>query len=160
MAGCARKVDAEDVVQSALNSFFQRHSEGQFELDGWDSLWSLLTVITLRKCGHKTEHFLAARRDVRRETKTLPAEEDSVASWQAIAREPTPEEATELSETVEQLFQDLDAQDGQTLELTLQGYTVAEISERLARTERSIYRFLERIKRRLNPSGTGDGGLE
>ena len=40
--------------------------EEPFELSGWDGLWSLLTLITLRKCGHQTRHFRAACRDVRR----------------------------------------------------------------------------------------------
>jgi RNA polymerase sigma-70 factor (ECF subfamily) len=150
------KVGPEDVVQSALNSFFQRHAEGQFELESWDNLWSLLTVITLRKCGHKTEHFLAACRDVRRESKSLPADDDSTASWQAIAREPTPEEAMRLTETVELMFHGLDDLDRQTIELSLQGYKVAEISTRLGRSERSIYRLLERCKRRLEGPGAGD----
>ena len=142
-------------MQSALNSFFQRHADGQFELESWDNLWSLLTVITLRKCGHKTEHFLAACRDVRRETKPAPPEEDSSASWQAIAREPTPDEATRLTETVELMFRGLDDLDRQTIEMSLQGYKVAEVSARLGRTERSIYRLLERCKRRLEASGDG-----
>ena len=68
-----QKIDPEDVMQSALKSFFIRHAGGAFDLDSWDSLWSLLTVITLRKCGHKLEHFQAACRDVRRETTPAPA---------------------------------------------------------------------------------------
>src|SRR4051812_14113370 len=58
-----RKEDPEDVVQSVFRSFFARQAGGQFDLDDWNSLWSLLTVITLRKCGHRVEYFRAARRD-------------------------------------------------------------------------------------------------
>jgi RNA polymerase sigma-70 factor (ECF subfamily) len=147
------KVDPEDVMQSAFKSFFCRHAQGQFDVDSWDSLWALLTVITLRKCGLKTGHFLAARRDVRRESQPQPGDEDSTASWQAIAREPTPEQAAQLTETVEHLFAGLDELDRQTLQLSLQGYTVAEISTRLGRTERGIYRFLKRLKAKLDSLG-------
>src|SRR5438874_2331648 len=62
-----QKVDPEDVVQSAFKSFFLRHAEAPFELADWGGLWALLVVLTLRKCGHRAEHFRAARRDVRRE---------------------------------------------------------------------------------------------
>src|SRR4051794_21953217 len=51
------KVDAEDVVQSVFKSFFVRYAEDRFDLGGWDGLWSLLTVITLRKCGYRTRYF-------------------------------------------------------------------------------------------------------
>src|SRR5262245_48590466 len=55
------KVDPDDVLQSVFRSFFHRHAEGQFELDGWDGIWAMLTVITVRKCSNKREHFKAAR---------------------------------------------------------------------------------------------------
>src|SRR5262245_45918966 len=101
-----RKLDPEDVMQSVLRSFFRRHQQDEFELENWDSLWSLLALITLRKCGYQVRHFTAERRDVRREV-TPPAEADSAGGWEAIAREPTPEEAAMLAETVEQLFRGL-----------------------------------------------------
>src|SRR4051794_31226371 len=39
------KVDPEDVMQSVFKSFFLRQSEGQFDLENWDGLWSLLTLL-------------------------------------------------------------------------------------------------------------------
>ena len=55
----ARKVDPEDVVQSAYKSFFVRHRAGKLDVGGWDGLWNLLTLITLRKCADRAEYFLA-----------------------------------------------------------------------------------------------------
>src|SRR5262245_9503345 len=46
----ARKVDPEDLVQSAFKSFFVRHRAGKLDVGDWDGLWNLLTLITLRKC--------------------------------------------------------------------------------------------------------------
>src|ERR1700733_10563187 len=63
----ARKVDPEDVVQSAFKSFFVRHRAGRLDVDDWDGLWNLLTLITLRKCADRAEYFLADRRDAARE---------------------------------------------------------------------------------------------
>jgi RNA polymerase sigma-70 factor, ECF subfamily len=144
-----QKVGPEDIVQSAFKSFFVRQAAGQFDLDNWDSLWSLLTTIALRKCGLKIEHFRAACRDVRREGQPLPDEDDSATSWQAIAREPTPDEAAQLSDTIEALFAGLDADDRRLVELSLQGHTNAEISAHTNLSERTVYRRLERIKARL-----------
>jgi RNA polymerase sigma-70 factor (ECF subfamily) len=143
------KVDPEDVMQSVFKSFFLRHAEGQFELEDWDSLWSLLTTMTLRKCGYQIRHFRRGGRDVQREVKPQPGPDDSSASWEAIAREPTPAEAMLLAEAVEQLFRGLDDRERDIVQLSLQGYDVAEISPRVGRAERSVYRVLERVKGRL-----------
>jgi RNA polymerase sigma-70 factor (ECF subfamily) len=145
-----QKVDPEDVVQSVFRSFFQRNLEGNWNLDDWDSLWSMLTVITVRKCGHRIEHFRALRRDIRREVSASPRDDSSSSSaWEGIAREPTPEEATRLHETIEQLMRELDERDRPILTLALQGFTVQEIADQITRTERTVYRAMERIKKRL-----------
>src|SRR5215813_14531259 len=62
-----QKLDPEDVVQSVYRSFFRRLDADQVEVVTWDSLWYLLTVMTLRKCATQAEHFQAGRRDARRE---------------------------------------------------------------------------------------------
>jgi RNA polymerase sigma-70 factor (ECF subfamily) len=69
-----KKEDPEDVLQSVFNSFFRRHAEGQFDLGCWQSLWQILVIITLRKCGHRLEYYQALRRNVYREV-TPPASE-------------------------------------------------------------------------------------
>ena len=141
------KEDAEDVMQSVLKSFFVRQAGGEFELGDWDGLWALLTVITLRKCGYRTRRFLAARRDVRREA--APSSPDEAGGWEAVSREPTPEEAAVLAETVEDLFRGLDEDNRRIVELSLQGHRPAEVSAAVGLTERTVYRVLERVRDRL-----------
>jgi RNA polymerase sigma factor (sigma-70 family) len=146
----AQKVDPEDLVQSAYKSFFLRHREGEFDIGGWDSLWGLLTLITLRKCADRAEYYRAGKRDVRREV--VPSTEDSFALGDeyGLDREPRPDEAALLSETVEALFRSSDDADERTiLELSLQGYSAPEISERTGRAERSVRRLRERTRKRL-----------
>jgi RNA polymerase sigma-70 factor (ECF subfamily) len=144
-----RKVDPEDVVQSAFRSFFVRHRAGTFEVGGWDGLWNLLTLITLRKCADRARFFLAARRDAAREASGPDAGCGSGAWLVALDRQPSPEEAAILAETVEHLFRDLGAHERPVLELCLQGYTVPEISVRLGRAERSVRRLREQVRKRL-----------
>jgi RNA polymerase sigma-70 factor (ECF subfamily) len=154
-----RKVDPEDVVQSVFRSFFQRNAQGDWNLDDWDSLWSMLTVITVRKCGHRIGHFRAHRRDIQREVSMQKRPDQSSGGWEAIAREPTPDEAARLSETVEQLMRELDERDRPVLSLSLQGYSIPEISAETGRTERTIYRAMERIKQRLMEMRAEDEGV-
>ena len=145
-----QKVDPEDVMQSALKSFFARHADGQFDLAGWDSLWSMLVVITLRKCGHKAEYFRTAMRDVSREQAPPTAAEDSASSWHAVAHDPTPVQAVMLAEAVEQVLQSLgDDRERQIVELSLQGFTPVETSAQVGRSERTVQRVLDRVRRRL-----------
>lgn len=142
------KVDPEDVMQSVLKSFFVRHAEGRFDLTSWDSLWAILVVLTLRKCGHQVRRFRAARRDVQRE-QTLSAE-DTTSEWEVMAREPTPTQAAMLAEAVEQAMAALEEdRERQILELSLQGFTVPEVSARVGRSERTVHRVLGRVRKRL-----------
>ncbi|WP_406695126.1 ECF-type sigma factor [Singulisphaera sp. Ch08] len=145
----ARKVDPEDVVQSAFKSFFVRHREGKLDVGDCGGLWNLLTLITLRKCADRAEYFLAERRDAAREA-TGSAGGDGPDAWLvALDREPRPEEAVILAETVQLLFRDASAHERPVLELSLQGYTVSEISVRLGRAERSVRRLREHLRERL-----------
>jgi RNA polymerase sigma factor (sigma-70 family) len=137
------KIDPEDVVQSVFHRFFQRHAEGQFHLEGWNGLWALLTAITRRECQRCREHFHAAARDVRAEV------DDGRQVGEQAARDPTPEGAILLAEQIELLLRGLEGRDRNIVSLRLQGYLPGEISARLDRPERSVYRVLERAKQRL-----------
>jgi RNA polymerase sigma-70 factor (ECF subfamily) len=137
------KVDPEDVVQSAYKSFFHRYGEGKVEVQDWSKLWGLLTMITLRKCCDRVEYHRAMCRDVQREAA------GAEPWWQAVAREPTPEEAAVLAETVELLLRDLSQDQRPILEMSLQGFTTQEISERLGLGERSVRRLREQIRKQL-----------
>lgn len=151
----AHKVDPESVVQSAYKSFFARYRAGKVRPGDWDGLWGLLRLITLRKCADRVEYLRAARRDVRREVGT-PAGQDR--PWElAPDRQPSPQEAAILAETVELLFQAADADEHPVLELSLQGYTAEEIALRLGRALRTIQRLRERIRKRLERLRQDDG---
>jgi RNA polymerase sigma-70 factor (ECF subfamily) len=140
------KVDPEDIVQSAYKSFFQRCAAGTLQVDSWNGLWGLLTLITLRKCANRIEYHRAQCRDAGREVAGPAAEESGVPWPEGPGREPTPLEAALLNETVEQLLASLDDDERPILELSLQGYTTAEISARLGRAERTVRRVRERVR--------------
>lgn len=145
----AGKVDPEDVVQSAYKSFFVRQRAGELEVGNWQGLWGLLTLITIRKVADRAAYYQAGKRDLARELPP-PSGSDQAPAWQlAIAHEPGPEEAAVLAETVEELMRELDGDERPVLELSLQGFSAAEISEQLGRAERSVRRLRERIRKRL-----------
>jgi RNA polymerase sigma-70 factor, ECF subfamily len=147
-AGLRHKVDPEDVVQSAYKSFFVRYGSGNLEVVNWNSLWGLLTLITVRKCAERAAYHRAERRDAAREVASPPGAE--AAPWQEpFGREPTPLEAAVLSETIERLLLGLDEDERPVLELSLQGFTTREIAERLGRAERTVRLLREGVRHRL-----------
>src|SRR5262249_44611730 len=85
------RADVEDAVQSAFRSFFARAGRGEFDLDGWGDLWSLLAVITVRKCYRRRRALKAARRDPAREIEASTG--SSAILWQLVDRAPSPVDA-------------------------------------------------------------------
>ncbi len=135
-----QKVDAEDVVQSVFKSFFRRQADEPFDVGGWDSLWSLLTVLTVRKCANQAQHYRRHGRDLGREV---------VAEYEVLSRDPTPEEATVLAETLEQVMRGLSEREREMVVLSLQGQTLPQVSAAVGRAERTVRRVLDQVRHRL-----------
>jgi RNA polymerase sigma-70 factor (ECF subfamily) len=147
-AGLRHKVDPEDVVQSVYKSFFFRYGAGNLGVVNWNSLWGLLSLIAVPKCAERAAYHRAECRDIAREVSSPRG--DEAAPWlEPFARHPTPIEAAMLSETIEQLLAGLDEEERPILELSLQGYTTREISERLGRAERTVRLLREGVRHRL-----------
>jgi RNA polymerase sigma-70 factor (ECF subfamily) len=144
-----QKTDPEDVLQSVFCSFFRRMSDQQWEVDSWDSLWGLLAMITVRKCGHRVDYFRAACRDVQREVSTDQGADSIGNCPEPVADDPTPSAAAMLAETVDYLLRGLDGRDRRIVEMNLEGYTYTEIGDRVRCTERTVYRVLERVRSQL-----------
>ena len=70
------RADVELVVLSACKSFFLRNRRGEFQVDDWGELWSVLAMITLRKCAKRLRHLRAARRDAGREVAWPDGDDD------------------------------------------------------------------------------------
>lgn len=143
------KVDPEDVVQSAYKSFFLRYDASNLKVVNWNSLWGLLTLITVRKCAERIAYHRAERRDAARELSTGAAIGIESPWVEAISREPTPQEVVELSEAVDHLLAGLKEEERPVIELSLLGHTTQEISEQLHRPERTVRRLRERIRTQL-----------
>ncbi len=143
------KVDPEDVVQSVYKSFFLRQAAGQLDPPDWEGLWSLLTVITCYKCGRWRKRFHTGKRDIAHEVPLQPATDDSSSGWEVLDSDPTPAEAAMLADTVANVQRDLEGRDRDIATLALQGYRAPEISTQLGRPQRTVYRVLGRIKKRL-----------
>jgi RNA polymerase sigma-70 factor (ECF subfamily) len=141
------KADPEDVVQSAFQSFYERVGRGEFELSGWDGLWGLLALITLRKCRDRRKRLSAQKRSAAGEQRFSAAvEEDQPRLFDG---EPTPEQAAVLRETVAGWLSGLTPAERAVVGLGLQGVEDDEIARRLARSQRTVRRVRQQVEERL-----------
>lgn len=144
----ARKIDPDDVVQSVFKSFVGLQRRRDVDCDA-PALWGLLALMAKRKCGHKIAHFTAACRDVRAEESVLSAEPAGDADVrrfvEAISREPDPQEAAAVFETIRNLLEGLDDRDRTIVRRSLEGLSVEEISQEVQRSERTVQRVLKRL---------------
>ncbi len=139
------KIEPEEIVQSVFVSFFRRHAKGEFYFEDWNDLWALLVKITVRKCANKVEGFMAAKRNVNREIEgKVSNSRDS--SINAIADEPTAEEVLIFNEMLDQLLDRLTEVQQQVVVLRLEGHSNLEISEKIGRSERTVYRALNEVR--------------
>jgi RNA polymerase sigma-70 factor (ECF subfamily) len=144
-----RKLDPEDVLDSVYRSFFRRNGDQEFTIDGWDGLWALLTVLTVRKCGRWREYFYSAARDVRREEAPAAGDGATGLGPELLAGEPSPAEGVVLADLVESLLRGLKEADREIVALRLQGHSPGEIATQLCRPPRTVFRVLDRVKKRL-----------
>ncbi len=142
----ATKSDPEDVVQSVMRTFFRRLNADSVELRDWVSLWGLLSLLTIRKCAMWGRQYSTASRDVGREVSLTSKDSDQ---RDICGREPTPAEVSTLVDMIEQLLASSSDIDKVIIEGLLNGKTIAELATEINRTERTVYRASERIRRNL-----------
>jgi RNA polymerase sigma-70 factor (ECF subfamily) len=143
------KLDPEDVLQSVYKSFFQGQAAGGLAVGGWDGAWKLLTLLTVRKCANAANRLQAGRRDARREAAAAGSGDDSVAAFDQVDREPTPDEAAALAETLEHLLAELPPRERDMIALFLQGRDVDQISTEVDRARRTVRRVVDQFRARL-----------
>jgi RNA polymerase sigma factor (sigma-70 family) len=145
----ARRLDPEDVVQSAYRSFFVGARDGRYVLERSGDLWRLLVQITLHKLYRQAERHTTKKRGLNKER--VVAEDTSQAGVQAQAEspDPSPLEAAALADEVEHVIGQLEPQHRPILELRLQGYKLEEIAAEQGCSERTVRRVLESVRHLL-----------
>lgn len=133
----AARVDAEDIVQSVLRTWFRRTQAGNLAPASTAEVWKLLSVIALCKVRNKVKFHDAQRRAVARtqgDSEVLGAVPD-----------PTDQDAIEFLDTVRAAGQKMDPMARRTLELILEDRSVEEIAAELGRTTKSVQRYKKQI---------------
>lgn len=145
----ARRIDAEDVVQSAYRSFFSDVRAGRYEIEDGDDLWQLLVVITLHKLQNQVRKNVAGKRAVDRERGVGGDRGWEDVQDHVVRHEPSPVEALALFDELELLMRRLEPLHRQIIELRLQGHDTEAIAAQVQRTQRTVRRVLEGVRQLL-----------
>jgi RNA polymerase sigma factor (sigma-70 family) len=142
-----RRLDPEDIVQSACRSFLRHLQGGEYQLADEQGLLALLSAITLNKVLIKSRFHRAKRRDVLREEHT-PAVGSRAESLEVAAPDASPDEAAAFAEHFQEFLSGLHDEERRIIDLRLQGQSNTEIAVTLHRTHRWVRKLVERMRDR------------
>lgn len=139
----ARKVEVDDLVQSIFCTFFHKAAQGYYEVPDGDELWGLFLVIALHKIRNKAAYYSAAKRNAKL-TGTAADLEGAAAG----------KSAAEFAESflrlvIAELTEDFPPAHREMVDLRIQGYHVDEIAARTKRSKRTVERFLQDFRKKL-----------
>jgi RNA polymerase sigma factor (sigma-70 family) len=150
--------DEEDVALSAFDSFYRRAEQGRFpRLDDRNNLWELLVVITSRKAIDLRQRESCQKRGGgkvvgqsaldRTRAASRRGDTEGTGIAQAAGAEPSPELAAQIGDEMQRLLRILPNEEVRTVALSkLEGYTNAEIAERLGCALATVERRLSLIR--------------
>lgn len=140
----ARRIDADDIVQSVFASFFQGFNRGLYDVPAGEELWKLFLVIALNKIRAKGVFHRAAKRDVR-----LTAGESFLHQYSKSEHDPDNTAYTFLQMVIDETLDQLPAQQKQMVVLRIEGHEVAEIADKIGRSKRTVERVLQEFRKKL-----------
>jgi DNA-directed RNA polymerase specialized sigma24 family protein len=140
--------DEEDVALSAFDSVYRRAERGQFpQLEDRDDLWQVLFVVTVRKAINLVHYQGRKSRGSGRvgslsDLNGLGVDVDAV-----LGPEPTPELAVQMTEECQALLDRLPDPTLRSVAIwKMEGYTHAEIAQKLGCVEQTVFRKLRAIR--------------
>ena len=111
-----RRIEPEEVVQSAFATYFRRMQNGEYVFENTDHLWYLLKKIATNKLRKRIEYECAGKRDLRREA---PADD-------VLFELPDPAQCRLFETAVANLLDNVDSPIREIFEFQLLGYDVAD----------------------------------
>lgn len=145
----ARRLEAEDVVQSVYRSFFARAGDDRLTVDESGELWRLLAAITINKVRDKARFHRADKRNVATEASVNSSVSCFGLPPTDLTGEPTAEEAAMLAEQYRLATDKLTSSQREVFRLYLENEPVEEIARRIRRSARTVRRELDQIRRLL-----------
>ncbi len=134
--------DSADVALSVFRSVFIRGRGHQIELDPESSLWPLMATITINKIRNRVKFHGCEKRP-------SPDKRVPLQDHDPLEIGPTPEDAMQLQELIEQIRELFGGRRAVILDYLLQGFSVAEIAEETGAAERTVYKTRAAVRQVL-----------
>lgn len=150
-------IDPEDVVQSAMGSFFRSaspQSPSRLQIDTALSVWNLLAVFARRKLSRSLTRMDAAKRGAgwsRQPVIDFASLEEIAVSQLTDGRE-----TKWASELMAEFYSTITPDQMKLLELLLHGYTQKEVATKLAIDERTVRRRIKSLRESIEPTFSVD----
>src|SRR5207237_7551985 len=131
----ARCLDPDDILQSVFRRFFEQARKGFYDAPTEADLWKVLLVIALNRLRDLGDFYRAGKRDIRLTVSGSPDQET------LLERTVTDDSATAFLQMVVAETLSLLPPLARTIcELRLAGHEVAEISDQVQRSRRTVER--------------------
>ena len=146
-----RYVDQDDIAQNAMHSLFKGLQGQRFsDVSNCDELWRLLVTITVRKISAQRRRSLAAKRGggkVRGES-VFVNDANAYGINQILDTNSMSESAEKILQTYQEMLPRItDEASVQTLLLRMEGYSNAEIADRLKCSISRVEQRMAKIRR-------------
>jgi len=141
--GLRPRVDAEDVVQDVLASWFRGVERRRIRPNTPNEIWPLIVTITLFKVRKRCRKEKAEIRDIKRTVGT-----DTAWDPEDI-RDPGPEEVKDVEDLIEHVCSTLPVNLRQVFQWTLEECSVREMASRLDRSTKTIRAYIKRVREHL-----------
>jgi len=151
-----RRVEPDDIANSACRTFLRRAKSSQFDLPDSESLWRLMCAITIAKTSAYARYHFAQKRGIQRERSTHAGE--GTASRHivelAASKSPSPEDIVDFQDQFLHLMTSFDAESQQIVQMKLEQHTNANIAEQMGCAERTVRRKIKRVQATLEDAVT------
>jgi RNA polymerase sigma-70 factor (ECF subfamily) len=155
-----RVLDASDVCQLVLKSFFVRAALGQFELESSSQLLALLARMARNKLADEAKKEWREQRGGKLRRASLAQDSESGGEVQLAASQASPSQEVAGADLLQQALARFGSEERQIAELKGHGHLWPEIAARLGgspEARRKQYeRAVERVARELQIDGLGD----
>jgi DNA-directed RNA polymerase specialized sigma24 family protein len=144
--------DEEDVALNAFDSFFRGAAEGRFpRLSDRDDLWQVLVMLTARKAWRQIRHDRRGMRGMRGMRGGGAVQHLSAlaeGAVEVIGTDPTPEFAAQVADEYRHRLERLEDEELRAVAVArMEGYTNAEVAERLGVAVCTVERRLKLIRK-------------
>ncbi|HLW68354.1 MAG TPA: RNA polymerase sigma factor [Gemmataceae bacterium] len=145
-AALARRLDADDILQSVFHAFFKGAKGGCYQVPAGEELWPLLLVIALNKIRTQGSFHRAAKRDIRL---TCGLEESHLLK-QSVQELETHEPMPLLQLVANEALERIPPSQREIIQLRVAGHEVEEIAQMVGRSKRTVERILQTCRQQLS----------